>query len=177
MNDMTTTATSYARAGTPRFPAIDTLHALISSTGRRLSFLPPLVTRIVLGMAFFQAGLGKWRHLDGTTEFFAGIGIPMPGANAVFVALVEMVGGALLIPGIASRVGSFFLAATMIVALVTADRADFLASWSWSGDLAPTDITAFTFLLLLAWLLVSGPGAASADRLLGPWLSRRMSGR
>ena len=151
----------------------DTLRAALSRTVQRarsnlaaLSFAAPLLTRVVLGLAFLQAGLGKWRHLEGTTEFFAGLGIPLPGANAMFVATLQLVGGLLLIPGVASRVWAFLLTCTMVVALLTADAADFAGAWAWTSDLSPTDVTAFTFLLFLLWLLFFGPGAASIDHLM-----------
>jgi putative oxidoreductase len=143
------------------------------ATLSHLSFVPPLLTRLVLGLAFLQAGLGKWRHLDGTTDFFASLGIPFPGANALFIAMLEMVGGLLLIPGLASRVWAFLLTCTMVVALLTADAADFAGSWAWSSDLSPTDVTAFTFLLFLLWILLHGPGAASVDRAISRWSRRR----
>jgi uncharacterized membrane protein YphA (DoxX/SURF4 family) len=55
----------------------------------------------------------------------------------------------------------------MVVALLTADTADFLASWGSASQLSPTDVTAFTFLLFLLWLVFYGPGKLSLDGLLG----------
>ena len=37
--------------------------------------LAMLVTRLVLGWAFLQAGWGKWHNLEKTSEFFASLKI------------------------------------------------------------------------------------------------------
>jgi hypothetical protein len=58
----------------------------------------------------------------------------------------------------------------MAVALMTADKARFLESWSTASEVSPTDISAFVFLLFLLWLALFGPGPVSLDRLLGRWL-------
>ncbi len=54
----------------------------------------------------------------------------------------------------------------MVVALMTADNADFLASWGAAAEKSPTDITAFVFLLFLLWLIFYGAGRLSLDALL-----------
>ncbi len=111
-----------------------------------LAFLAPLATRIVVGWAFYLTGSGKWAHFDNTVTFFAELGIPYPVANAAFVAT------------------------TMVVALLTADRQRFLESLSTASEISPTDISAFVFLLFFAWLALYGPGPVSLDKLLAKWL-------
>jgi putative oxidoreductase len=133
----------------------------------RLAFVPPLLTRVVIGLAFVQTGLGKWADLDGVTRFFAELGLPAPAANAVLVASLEVVGGGALVAGLLTRPFAALLSTTMVVALITADRQAFLASWSRTSESSPTDVTSFVFLLFLLWLVVSGAGSASVDRLLG----------
>ncbi len=132
----------------------------------RLTFLPPLLARLMLGYGFCMTGTGKWRYFEQTVEFFAGLGIPFPAANAAFVSSLELVGGIALVLGLGTRFFSAGLVTTMVVALLTADRQDFLASWLPSSDNVPADITAFVYLLFLSWLLVAGAGAISLDRLL-----------
>jgi len=138
----------------------------ISPALEKLSFIAPLLTRLTLGLAFIQTGLAKWLHLERTVRFFDSLGIPAPGANAVFIASLELVGGALLVAGLLTRLMSSGLLATMAVALLTADRTDFLGSWLPSGQLSPTDVTAYTFFVLLLWLLFFGPGPLSLDALV-----------
>lgn len=131
-----------------------------------LSFIAPLATRIVIGLAFFQTGTGKFRHFDNVVGFFKGLGIPFPTFNAGLVATMETVGGVMLILGLFTRFFASGLSITMVVALLTADTADFLASWGSAAEKSPTDIPAFVFLLFLLWLVTYGAGKLSLDALL-----------
>ena len=132
----------------------------------RLNAGPLLLVRLVIGEAFFQAGQGKWAHLDRTIGFFEGLGIPFPGANAVFIATLELIGGLALILGLGTRLFSTLLVSTMVVALLTAEREGFLSALLHQGDQSLTDITAFVYLLFLSLLMTQGPGALSLDRLV-----------
>jgi putative oxidoreductase len=135
-----------------------------------LSFLAPLATRVVLGWAFYLTGSGKWTHFDNTVTFFTGLGIPFPQANAALVATLELVGGIALVLGLLTRLFAAGLATTMAVALMTADKARFLESWSPASDFGPTDVSAFVSLLFMLWLVLYGPGPVSVDKLLSRWL-------
>jgi putative oxidoreductase len=139
----------------------------------RLAWIAPLATRIVIGLAFFHTGLGKWRHFDRTVGYFASLGIPLPTFNAGLVASMELVGGTLLIAGLLTRLMATGLSTTMVVALFTADTQSFLSSWSSSSNLSPTDVTSFTFLLFLMWLVLKGPGPVSLDTILAKALGIR----
>ncbi len=147
-------------------PIAHRIDGIVTTVARRLGFIAPLATRIVIGLAFFEAGLGKWRHMPNVVGFFDSLGIPFPAFNAHLVATMELVGGAALIVGVLTRFFASGLTVTMVVALLTADTADFLASWSSASELSPTDVTAFTFLLFLLWLVVYGAGRVSVDALL-----------
>src|SRR5262249_35477877 len=67
-----------------------------------LAFLPPLLTRLVIGQAFFFTGRGKLENFDRTVGFFASLGIPFPALNAAFVSRLEFYGGMLLLVGLAA---------------------------------------------------------------------------
>jgi len=138
--------------------------------GRRavvaLAFLPPLLTRLVLGQAYFQAGRGKLANFDGTVELFTGLGIPAPELNAAFVSRLEYYGGMLLIAGLLTRLVALLLSSTMVVALLTADRPVFLDALKGTSEVGLTDVTAFVFLLFMVWLVVFGPGVVSLDRFV-----------
>lgn len=136
----------------------------------RLAFLAPLATRLVIGLAYFQTGLGKWQHLDRTVQFFASSGIPFPSFNAALVATLELIGGPLLMAGLMTRLTASALSVSMVVALLTADRASFMAAWRPGGDTGPTDVASFVFLLFLLWLVLLGPGAVSVDY----WIRRKL---
>lgn len=142
------------------------VNGLVEGLTSSLAFIAPLATRIVIGLAFYQAGTGKFRNFENVIGFFDSLGIPFPAFNAGLVATTETVGGVMLIFGLFTRFFASGLTVTMVVALMTADTADFLASWGSASSLSPTDVTAFTFLLVLLWLLFYGAGKLSLDALL-----------
>lgn len=131
-----------------------------------LVFLPALLTRIVIGHAFFLTGRGKLANFENTVSFFTDLGIPMPELNAAFVSRLEYYGGMLLIAGLLTRIGAGLLGSTMIVALLTADRENFVKALTGAGEVGLTDVTPFVYGLFLLWLLLSGPGVLSLDALL-----------
>jgi len=143
---------------------IKTLSRWVIETCTKLNWIGPLLVRLIVGGAFVLTGWGKLHGLDGVTEFFTELGIPLPHANAVFVTTVEFVGGLMLIAGLGTRIAAALLIGTMTVALATAivPRAESLA------DLFAT--IELTYLGIFAWLAVHGAGKASLDHLL---LSRR----
>ena len=120
------------------------INSLVERVTGKLASIAPLATRIVIGLAFFQAGTGKFRHFENVVGFFQGLGIPFPTFNAGLVASMETVGGIMLIFGLFTRFFASGLSITMVVALLTADTADFLASWGSAAETSPTDVTAFT---------------------------------
>ena len=138
----------------------------------RAAFVAPLATRVVVGFTFLHTGHGKWQNFPRTVEFFGSLGIPLPAANAALVATLELVGGALLIVGLGTRLFAAALSGSMVVALLTADRQAFLTSWSSASDTTPTDVASFTMLLFLLWLVFEGSGAASLDGLVARLVGR-----
>jgi putative oxidoreductase len=138
-----------------------------------LAFLAPLVTRLVMGQAFHETGSGKIENFANTVGFFTELGIPFPEANAFFVSRLEFWGGLLLVLGLCTRFVAAGLASTMVVALLTADRATFLGALSGSGEAGLTDVVSFVYLLFLGWLVLFGPGVLSLDALLARRLDRR----
>lgn len=135
-----------------------------------LAFLPPLLTRIALGNAFFQTGRGKLVNFENFVSFFTDLGIPFPELNAHFIARLEYYGGVLLVLGLFTRLVAAGLASTMVVALLTAERQQFLQSWLPSTELGPLDIPPFVYLVFLTWLIFYGPGLISFDKLVSKWL-------
>lgn len=131
-----------------------------------LAFLAPLLTRLVIGWAFHVTGHGKLENLNRTTQFFASLNIPFPHFNAILVSTLEFVGGLFLIIGLGTRIFAALMSFSMIVALLTSDGGEWLQKFP--ADL--TDVTSFTFLLFLIWLVLYGPGPISIDKLLSKWL-------
>jgi putative oxidoreductase len=131
-----------------------------------LAFLAPLLTRLVVGWGFHVTGHGKLQDLGKVTGFFSSLGIPFPHANAAFVSSLEFFGGLCLVFGLGTRIFAFLLSGSMVVALLTADRPDFIQKFPPD----PTDVTSFTYLLFLIWLVLYGPGPISIDYFLSKWL-------
>ena len=125
-----------------------------------LAWPPPVAARVALGTVFVQSGWGKLHDLPRVVGYFESLGIPAPQLQAPFVAGVELAGGALLLAGLFTRVASVPLAATMVVALATAKRADVASA----SDLLAT--VELLYLLLLGSLAAFGAGALSLDALL-----------
>ena len=144
---------------------------LVEGAAGKAAWIAPLATRIVIGLAFFQTGTGKFRNFENVIGFFDSLGIPFPAFNAGLVASMETIGGLMLMLGLFTRFFAGGLSITMVVALLTADTADFLASWGSASELSPTDVASFTFLLFLLWLVFYGAGTLSLDALLRKVLS------
>lgn len=140
-----------------------------------LAFLPPLLTRLVMGQAFFFTGRGKLQNAENVVSFFTSLGIPFPAANAAFISRLEYYGGMLLIAGLLTRLVALLLGSTMIVALATADRANFMGALFGTTETGLTDVVPFVYLLFLVWLVIMGPGALSLDALLKRWLLPKRS--
>lgn len=135
-----------------------------------LAFLPPLLTRLVVGQAFFFTGRGKLQNPEGVVSFFTDLGIPFPAANAAFISRLEYYGGLLLVAGLLTRLVALLLGSTMVVALLTADRANFMGALLGTSEAGLTDIVPVVYLLFLVWLVAAGPGVASIDAVLKRWL-------
>ena len=129
------------------------------SVADRLSWLPPTLARVAIGVVFAGSGWGKLHNLDKITSFFADLGIPAPGFNAVLASSAELICGVLILVGLLTRLASIPLIVVMVVAILTAKRGDI-------GGLS--DLLGFTetlYIVLLAWLATAGPGPLSLDRL------------
>ncbi|MEO8841451.1 MAG: DoxX family protein [Kofleriaceae bacterium] len=126
----------------------------------KLEWLGPLAVRVTLGIVFVTTGWGKLHGLDAVTQYFASLGIPAPHAQAVLVSIVELVGGLMLVLGFGTRIAATLLVGVMAVAIWTAK----LPEVHGIADLAGTVEVAY--LVALVWLLVSGGGAVSIDRLM-----------
>lgn len=79
----------------------------------------PLLLRLGVGLIFVYAGWGKLTGIEGTAAFFGDLGIPLAGLMAWVVALVEFVGGLMVLAGFKITVPSLLLAFVMVVALLT----------------------------------------------------------
>ncbi len=118
------------------------------------------VLRIVVGIVFAMHGYQKVHvfHMQGVTGMLSHLGIPLPGAFAVILTVVELLGGILLITGLATRIPAVLLSIDMLVALITVHMKN--------GFFAPGGIEfPLTLLAALICLTISGGGMFSRKGL------------
>jgi len=136
------------------------LRSLILRVAAALRWLPPTLTRLVIGWVFLQSGWGKLHSLEKVVAFFTQLGIPAPEFQAKLVACTELVCGALILVGLATRIATIPLMITMAVALMTALKSDIHGLSDLFG------VSEFLYIALLAWLGVYGAGPLSLDRII-----------
>jgi putative oxidoreductase len=133
----------------------------------RLPFAPnaaALVLRLTVGVVLLAHGLPKLR---GGVSSFAGfvgtLNLPFPTVTAYLVVGIEVIGGALLIVGLLTRLWGL-LAALMMVGTTLLVKLDGGLIAQEGGAGMELDL-----LILAAALAVTliGPGSASADAVLG----------
>ena len=87
---------------------------------RQLDFIAPLLLRLFLAPVFISAGLNKLLAFDSTVEWFGnadwGLGLPLPWLMAFLAVATELLGGVLLLLGLATRYIAVPLMVTMLVA-------------------------------------------------------------
>ncbi len=119
----------------------------------------PLLLRIAVGSVFIVAGWGKLTGIDGTAEFFGGVGIPLPVFSAWLVAIVEFFGGIMVLLGFFTRIPAILLGIIMIVAMITVKFEAGLGGGGLRVD--------FMLLLMCISLLFTGDGKASIGEATG----------
>ncbi len=131
-----------------------------------------LLIRLCWGIQFFMTGLGKLMHIQKIIDYFTSIPIVFPALNAYLVGCTEMIGGALLTLGLASRLTAIPLAFTLVIAYLTTEK-DAIRSLYTFTDVDPF-LTAAPFLFLFACLIILafGPGVFSLDHLIGRRLAK-----
>jgi putative oxidoreductase len=130
-----------------------------------------LFVRLYWGWEFMEDGWGKLHNLAKVTEYFASLGLPAPGQTALFVSIIELVGGILLALGLFSRLTGLVLSVNMLVAYVTGDREALLSIFT-----APDKFSAaapYMYLFASLVILIFGPGKLSLDTLLDRTIRKR----
>jgi putative oxidoreductase len=128
---------------------------------KKADWVALLLARLTVGVLFVSTGWGKVHNLDKVTAFFGDdLHIPMPHFNAILASYSELVCGALLVVGIASRLSAIPLIVTMLVALITAKAKEIHGLPDLFGEVE------WTYLAILVVIVALGPGAASLDALV-----------
>ena len=145
---------------------VDSFRRFILKVAASLAWLPQALARITVGWVFLASGWGKLHGLPDVIDFFRSLGIPAPELQAPFVAGVELLCGALLVIGLATRPAALMLCGVMAVAIVTAAAPEHHIQASWHGLLEFLYLPEWCLLLLLGWLVLAGPGPVSLDARL-----------
>jgi putative oxidoreductase len=136
----------------------------IETSAQNISFkLDPilrLLPRIIIGIVFVPAGWGKLQNLSRTIEYFHSLGIPMASVQAPMAALCEVTFGVCVLVGLYTRLATIPLLGIMMVALMTAHKADITDVFALV-ELAPA-----LYAVILLCIFAMGSGALSLDQML-----------
>ena len=141
---------------------LDVLLGPALTMGKKLDSMALLIARLTVGVLFVSTGWGKVHNLAKVTAFFAELHIPAPAFNATLASFTELICGALLVVGLASRLAALPLVVTMIVALLTAKLGEIHGLPDLFGEVE------WTYIALLLVVVTAGPGKASLDALVAP---------
>ena len=153
---------------------LDRLHRAyerVFSGGVVLTSVFLLLLRLYFFWQLFLTGKGKLSNIGKVSEFFGGLGIPLPTLNAYFIGSLECFGSLLIIVGLAARPLSLLIAISMIVAYFTADFEAISSILSDSDKFVKAD--PFPFLLAALIIYVFGAGRFSVDELL-QWRTKKL---
>ena len=123
-------------------------------------WITQLFVRLFIGYFFFETGWAKTGNLDAMAERFSGWGIPVPAFSAALSAYTELVGGALIVLGLATRLVAIPLCINMVVAILVVNVK------SVTGLDEFVELSEPLYALTFLWLFFSGPGWVSLDHLL-----------
>jgi putative oxidoreductase len=117
-----------------------------------------LPLRLIVGIVFMAHGWLKFSSfgIAGTAKFMGGLGVPLPQVAAVGIIALELIGGAALIFGGATRLFAALLACDMLGAILFAKRnAGFFLPNGWELEL--------TLCAVCITFAIIGAGGASID--------------
>ena len=150
------------------------------ATLRAAEWMPITAVRVLTGIFFCISGGTK---LFVTSQFsmmehtLAESHIPFPHASAFLVSLVELASGAGLVVGLLTPLCALVLVIDMIVAVAT----NRVHSVQASTPLAWLDeflyLPEVLYVMILGWLIFSGPGRYSFDSLIVRWSAGQFRNR
>jgi len=132
-----------------------------------------LLPRVMAGSVFLWEGILKLVYANQGVGRFTKLGFPLPAETAHFVAFVEIVGGLMLLAGIATRIVALVFVVEMLVAMLSTKISLFLGTSPLPLPPSPPKIGAWAVLhevrsewaqlLTSLYLALVGPGPWSLD--------------
>lgn len=137
---------------------------LLTAAPGSIAYVGQLVLRLGVGAVFVAHGYGDvfGAGISANIQNYRDAGIPLAMVSAPFTALIQLIGGALVIAGALTRVWAAGLAFVMAGALV-------FVHWGEPLVLGPDGSgSGFAFIMCIASvvLLLTGPGRFSVDAML-----------
>lgn len=139
-----------------------------------------VLIRLMVGWVFLSEGIQKFLYPDllGAGRF-ARIGIPWPHLSGPFVGAVEVIGGALVLLGLFTRLAALILLIDISVAIVSTKVPILLGHGFWIFHLGKVPRVGFwaasseartdlSMWLGCAFVIVVGAGVISLDRWFTP---------
>jgi putative oxidoreductase len=135
-----------------------------------------ILIRLMAGGVFLWEGILKFVYRNQGVGRFTKIGIPAPHATAVFIGVLEIVGGILLISGLMTRLISIPFVIEMLVAMASTKIALYLGTSLLPLPPAPPTVGIWAVLheirsdyaqiMSVLFLGIVGPGPWSLDAVL-----------
>jgi len=135
-----------------------------------------LLVRVSIGLFFAISG-GRKLFVAGSRqtmyETLIRAKVPFPNLMTYFVSSVELVGGSLVAAGLLSSLASLALSVDMAVAILTTKLSAIpkgLSPLDWFDNLLY--LPEVLYVLILFWIICSGPGKLSVDYWLADQLQK-----
>ena len=135
-----------------------------------------LIMRLMAGSVFFWEGVLKFVYANQGVGRFTKLGFAFPEVTAHIIAVGEIIGGALLILGLFTRIVAFYFIIQMIVAVLSTKISLYLGTSPLPAPPAPpkSGIWAvlheirsdFSQIFTCLFLLIGGPGRRSLDFII-----------
>ena len=135
-----------------------------------------VLLRLMAGGVFLWEGILKFVYTNQGVGRFTKIGIPAPSEMATFIAVLEIVGGVLLITGFLTRLIAVPFIIEMVVAMLSTKIALFLGTSPLPLPPVPPQVGMWAVLheirsdyaqiMSVIFLLIVGPGRLSIDALM-----------
>ncbi len=132
-----------------------------------------VVLRIMAGGVFFWEGILKFVYANQGVGRFTKLGMPFPAFTADFVAVLEIVGGVMLLSGFMTRLIAVPFMVEMLVAMLSTKISMYLGTSPLPLPPAPPTVgiwavlhevrSEYAQLLTVLFLAINGPGKWSID--------------